>query len=98
MFFNFSGKSPFGFADESHLLDDGSLDQTVPNMNSPSRGSPSSQSGLERMEHYSRKVFVGGLPPDIDEGNLFVRVQIGLIRFAYHVHVWSNATILLYKR
>jgi len=61
------GKSPFGFADESHLLDDGSLDQTVPNMNSPSRGSPSSQSGLERMEHYSRKVFVGGLPPDIDE-------------------------------
>ncbi len=23
----------------------------------------------ERVERYSRKVFVGGLPPDIDEGN-----------------------------
>ena len=64
----FSGKSPFGFAEENQLLDDGSLDQTVPNMNSPSRGSPSSQSGLERIERFSRKVFVGGLPPDIDEG------------------------------
>ena len=64
----FSGKSPFGFADDSHLLEDGSLDQTVPNMNSPSRGSPNSQSGLERIERFSRKVFVGGLPPDIDEG------------------------------
>lgn len=25
----------------------------------------------ERVERYSRKVFVGGLPPDIDEGTLF---------------------------
>ena len=46
-------------------MNDGSLDQTVPNMSSPSQGSPNSQ---ERIEHYSRKVFVGGLPPDIDEG------------------------------
>ncbi|XP_074642587.1 cytoplasmic polyadenylation element-binding protein 3-like isoform X2 [Tubulanus polymorphus] len=61
------GKSPFGFGDDNHLLnDDGSLDQTVPNMNSPSRNSPNSQ-GIERIERYSRKVFVGGLPPDIDE-------------------------------
>ncbi len=64
-----SGKSPFGFPDDGHLLEDGSLDQTVPNMSSPSRGSPNSQSGMERIERYSRKVFVGGLPPDIDEGN-----------------------------
>ena len=64
-----SGKSPFGFTDDGHLLDDGSLDQTVPNLNSPSRGSPNAQ-GIpnDGMEHYSRKVFVGGLPPDIDEG------------------------------
>lgn len=27
----------------------------------------------ERIERYSRKVFVGGLPPDIDEGNLKVQ-------------------------
>ena len=66
--FYFVGKSPFGFADEANLLEDGSLDQTVPNMSSPSRGSPNSQSGLERIERFSRKVFVGGLPPDIDEG------------------------------
>ena len=59
-----AGKSPFGYIDETQLLNDGSLDQTVPNM-SPSQGSPNSQ---ERIEHYSRKVFVGGLPPDIDEG------------------------------
>lgn len=25
----------------------------------------------ERVERYSRKVFVGGLPPDIDEGERF---------------------------
>ena len=63
----FPGKSPFGYSDEGHYQDEG-CDQTVPNMSSPSRGSPSSQSGIERIERYSRKVFVGGLPPDIDEG------------------------------
>ena len=63
---SFVGKSPFGFSEENHLLDDGTLDQTVPNMNSPARGSPNPQT--ERMERFSRKVFVGGLPPDIDEG------------------------------
>ena len=61
--------------DDAHILDvDGSLDQTVPNLNSPSRNSPNSSSNSShlvldgRMERYSRKVFVGGLPPDIDEG------------------------------
>lgn len=34
---------------------------------SPSRSSPHSQ-GSEGGERFSRKVFVGGLPPDIDEG------------------------------
>lgn len=66
-FYFFVGKSPFGFSEENHLLDDGTLDQTVPNMNSPARGSPNPQT-VERMERFSRKVFVGGLPPDIDEG------------------------------
>lgn len=30
----------------------------------------------ERIERYSRKVFVGGLPPDIDEGNLKMQPAI----------------------
>ncbi|KAK3610414.1 hypothetical protein CHS0354_016593 [Potamilus streckersoni] len=61
-------KVPFLFGEEtSHMLDDGGLDQTVPNLSTPTRGSPSSQTGIERVERYSRKVFVGGLPPDIDE-------------------------------
>lgn len=58
-------KSPFGLPEDIYLLDNGSLDQTVPNMSSPSQVSPNSQG---RTENYSRKVFVGGLPPDIDEG------------------------------
>ena len=36
-------------------------------LSSPSRSSPHSQ-GSETGERFSRKVFVGGLPPDIDEG------------------------------
>lgn len=58
-----AGKLPFGFTDDGQLLDDASLDPSMPGLNSPSRGSPNSHS-----ERYSRKVFVGGLPPDIDEG------------------------------
>lgn len=73
--FFFLGKSPFGFSEENHLLDDGTLDQTVPNMNSPARGSPNPQT-VERMERFSRKVFVGGLPPDIDEGEYTIHFLI----------------------
>ncbi|KAI8774592.1 cytoplasmic polyadenylation element-binding protein 2 [Biomphalaria glabrata] len=58
------GKMPFVIEDSS--IDDGSLDQTVPNLSGTPRSSPSSQ-GLDRIERFSRKVFVGGLPPDIDE-------------------------------
>lgn len=63
------GKGPFMYEDESAnaLSEDGSLDQTVPSLGSPSHSSPSSQPGLEHIERFSRKVFVGGLPPDIDE-------------------------------
>lgn len=51
---------------EDGFLDDGRGDQTLHS----GLGSPhcfSHQNG-ERVERYSRKVFVGGLPPDIDEG------------------------------
>ena len=46
------------------------LDQIVPNLSSPNVGLHMSSGlfGQQRMENYSRKVFVGGLPPDIDEG------------------------------
>ena len=49
------------------LLDDGRHDQIVPSLSSPGHISPRSNPdyGIER---FSRKVFVGGLPPDIDEG------------------------------
>lgn len=34
----------------------------------------------ERVERYSRKVFVGGLPPDIDEGTATgIKIQAGFI-------------------
>lgn len=52
------------FPFEDGFLDDGHGDPSLtPGLNSPTR----CQNG-ERMERYSRKVFVGGLPPDIDEG------------------------------
>lgn len=38
-------------------------------LSSPARSSPQSQSS-DVNERFSRKVFVGGLPPDIDEGKL----------------------------
>lgn len=50
-----------------HLVD-GSLGGAQP-LSSPSRSSPHSQ-GSEGGERFSRKVFVGGLPPDIDEDEI----------------------------
>ncbi|GFR72001.1 cytoplasmic polyadenylation element-binding protein 2 [Elysia marginata] len=60
-----TGKLPYVFEDTA-LVDDGSLDQTVPNLAATPGSSPTSQ-GIDRIERFSRKVFVGGLPPDIDE-------------------------------
>lgn len=58
-----SGRSCL-FPFEDGFLSDGHGDPSLtPGLNSPAR----CQNG-ERMERYSRKVFVGGLPPDIDEG------------------------------
>lgn len=54
------------FPIDDNLLDDGHGNQGVPGV----LGSPNCyphQNG-ERIERFSRKVFVGGLPPDIDEG------------------------------
>lgn len=73
VFFLFSLTSPYSgqsslFPMEDGFLDDGRGDQTLHS----GLGSPhcfSHQNG-ERVERYSRKVFVGGLPPDIDEGML----------------------------
>lgn len=42
----------------------------------------------ERVERYSRKVFVGGLPPDIDEGKDMLRLQ-GM----YYTTVYETNTI-----
>jgi len=65
-FFNPSSGQSSLFPMEDGFLDDGRGDQTLHS----GLGSPhcfSHQNG-ERVERYSRKVFVGGLPPDIDEG------------------------------
>jgi len=69
----FPGKSPFfqTLEDQTGLLDDSGshlIDTSVQALTSPSRSSPHSQ-GSESSERFSRKVFVGGLPPDIDEGS-----------------------------
>lgn len=64
----FTGKPYFQGLDD-HISEEagGFVDgQTIP-MGSPTRSSPQSQ-GSEVTERFSRKVFVGGLPPDIDEG------------------------------
>lgn len=54
------------FPFEDGFLDDSHGDQSLSSgLSSPTR----CQNG-ERVERYSRKVFVGGLPPDIDEGTV----------------------------
>ncbi|KAM6439859.1 cytoplasmic polyadenylation element-binding protein 2 isoform 1-T1 [Liasis olivaceus] len=55
------------FPIDDGLLDDGHSDQ-VGVLNSPTCY-PAHQNG-ERIERFSRKVFVGGLPPDIDEDEI----------------------------
>uniref|UniRef100_A0A2I3TCR3 Cytoplasmic polyadenylation element binding protein 3 n=1 Tax=Pan troglodytes TaxID=9598 RepID=A0A2I3TCR3_PANTR len=59
------------FPFEDAFLDDSHGDQALSSgLSSPTR----CQNG-ERVERYSRKVFVGGLPPDIDEGYAFLLFQ-----------------------
>lgn len=67
-FFLCIGKSPFFTGlEDNHLLEDGHLEQIVPSLNSSLLCPPKSP-GNDTGERFSRKVFVGGLPPDIDEG------------------------------
>ncbi|KAI5748120.1 hypothetical protein M8J77_022017 [Diaphorina citri] len=68
-----NGRSPYISAglDDASLLDDAtphllSHHHPAPSLSSPSPSSPHSQ-GSDNGERFSRKVFVGGLPPDIDE-------------------------------
>uniref|UniRef100_A0A182PEI3 RRM domain-containing protein n=1 Tax=Anopheles epiroticus TaxID=199890 RepID=A0A182PEI3_9DIPT len=63
---------PFFAGLDEHLNDDdgsgggGYIGANQLQLNSPARSSPHSN-GSETTERFSRKVFVGGLPPDIDE-------------------------------
>lgn len=70
--FIIAGK-PFFPGLEDHIKEEagGFVDGPVLPIGSPARSSPQSQ-GSEVSERFSRKVFVGGLPPDIDEGKLFI--------------------------
>jgi hypothetical protein len=65
--FFITGKPFFQCGDDQ--VDDGVgfLDGNSLQIGSPNRSSPNSQ-GSDNGERFSRKVFVGGLPPDIDEG------------------------------
>lgn len=62
--FCLSGR-PFHSRVDDHIAEESSGLSLA--MNSPSRSSPHSQNS-DTSERFSRKVFVGGLPPDIDEG------------------------------
>lgn len=71
-FYIFTGK-PFFQSIEDHINADetgGFVDGGNLQLGSPARSSPHSQ-GSDNGERFSRKVFVGGLPPDIDEGKFF---------------------------
>lgn len=54
---------------DDHISEEagGYVDGSAIPLGSPARSSPQSL-GSEVTERFSRKVFVGGLPPDIDEG------------------------------
>lgn len=78
------------FPFEDGFLDDGHGDPSLtPGLNSPTR----CQNG-ERMERYSRKVFVGGLPPDIDEGKR--RIHAFSERFSLNFRL-STAVFYWYR-
>ncbi|XP_033835901.1 cytoplasmic polyadenylation element-binding protein 3 isoform X1 [Periophthalmus magnuspinnatus] len=70
------------FPFEDGFLDDGHGDPSLtPGMTSPNR-CPSG----ERLERFSRKVFVGGLPPDIDEDEITNSFR----RFGHLVVDWPH--------
>lgn len=62
---------------EDHISEEagGYVDGSAIPLGSPARSSPQSL-GSEVTERFSRKVFVGGLPPDIDEGQYTVFIDV----------------------
>jgi hypothetical protein len=80
----------------SHLVDGQVLPQPAPPLSSPSRSSPHSQ-GSETGERYSRKVFVGGLPPDIDEGMLAEAARCGGFYTAAPKYWLFMKSVIIYR-
>ncbi|KAM9796730.1 cytoplasmic polyadenylation element-binding protein 2 isoform X2 [Syngnathus typhle] len=72
------------FPIDDNLLDDGHGNQGVPGVLG-SAGCYPHQNG-ERIERFSRKVFVGGLPPDIDEDEITSSFR----RFGHLVVDWPH--------
>lgn len=90
MCFYFAAKPYFSriedhISEETNTYVDG---LALPSMGSPARSSPHSQ-GSEVTERFSRKVFVGGLPPDIDEGKIFIKDDLTLT-FKIFIHLSHN--------
>ena len=88
-----AGKLPYGFLDNSAGgagsgvvggLDSSSLEKqlALSAMFGGAAGLAALTGATERVEVYSRKVFVGGLPPDIDEG-AFLYSQCSRIRIDF---------------
>lgn len=69
------------------MLDDGHSDQ-VGVLNSPTCYS-AHQNG-ERIERFSRKVFVGGLPPDIDEGKFIQPSKQNVVKRDFWVQLFEQ--------
>lgn len=65
----------------------GFLDGNNLQIGSPARSSPHSQ-GSDNGERFSRKVFVGGLPPDIDEGELTERFEFSTVFSEAPIAFW----------
>lgn len=87
-----SGRSSL-FPFEDAFLEDSHGDQALSSgLSSPTR----CQNG-ERVERYSRKVFVGGLPPDIDEGtmhSLMIFPRLGLFCMSFGLILSSKSTVV----
>lgn len=63
--------------DIRHLLRDHSFNYVDPSYSALSLVKPASQlASIDSGEVYSRKVFVGGLPPDIDEGHFAIQLPL----------------------
>lgn len=75
--------------DERSYGEDERSDQSLSGLGSP-HGFPH-QNG-ERIERYSRKVFVGGLPPDIDEGT---KGKEGLLSLGFLKCATTNTSCVL---